>query len=156
MSSHLQTFQLTARLSRGALVLISALFVSSIALYSQGGFGTIAGRVVDQNGGVVPAAILRVTNTDTGLNSQVTSDATGSYQFLQLLPGRYDVSAEAAGFKKLERKGIRVQVADRISLDLLLEVGALSESVTVTGETTALRTQDAQTGEVVSRTLIHD
>lgn len=128
----------------------------SAPAFSQGGFGTIAGRVLDPNGGLVPKAALRATNIDTGISAEATSDGTGLYQFVQLIPGRYNVRAEAPGFKRLERKDIRVQVADRVTLDLTLEVGAPAETITVTAEATALRTQDAQTGEVVSRSLIRD
>jgi hypothetical protein len=131
------------------------LLVTTLA-FSQGGFGTIAGRVLDAQGGSIPSAALRATNTQTGLTSEAKSDPTGTYQFIQLLPGVYNIAVEANGFKTLERKAVQVQVADRISLDLSLQVGALSESVTVTGEATALRTQDAQQGEVVSRELIKD
>ena len=130
--------------------------VSTVAGFSQGGFGTISGRITDAAGGVVPGATVQATNPETGLNASGKTDGSGTYQLLQLPPADYDLRVEAQGFKKLERKGIKVQVADRITLDLAVEVGAASESVTVVGEATALRTQDAQTGEVVTRTLIRD
>ncbi len=137
-------------------VLFLGLFTFSPVSFSQGGFGTIAGQVVESSGGGIASATLRVMNSETGANSVIKSDPVGFYQFLQLLPGLYDISVEAPGFKKLERKGIRLRVGDRIVLDLPLELGAISESVTVTGEVSALRTSDAQTGEVVTRSLIRD
>src|SRR5258708_1788286 len=146
----------STRPALGLAALLVGVFLFSLPAYCQGGFGTITGRVLDPASAAVPGALLRVTNTEPGLTSETSSDSGGSYTLLQLLPGLYDVNVEVAGFKKLERKGIRVQVDDRIQLDLLVEVGTLAESVTVVGETTALRTQDAQTGEVVTRALIHD
>jgi hypothetical protein len=82
------------------------------------------------------------------------SNSEGQYNLLQLRPGLYVIAAEAAGFKKLSRPNVKVDVAGRITVDLHLEVGGTSETVSVTGEATQLRTEDAQTGEVINTTMI--
>jgi len=138
------------------LNLLLCLFVFSAPAFGQGGFGTISGRVTDPAGGTIPGAKIHAVNTDTGLATDSLADAAGLYQLLQLVPGVYNIRAEASGFKTLDREGVQVQVSDRIALDLPLTIGAPSDSVTVNAETTQLRTEDAQTGEVVTRTLIRD
>lgn len=125
-------------------------------LLGQGQFGSILGSVTDPSGGVIPGAKITATNVDTSLQVGAVSNQFGVYQLLQLTPGTYSVEAEAAGFKKAQRASIRVQVADRVTLDLALEVGLLTETVQVTSEAPPLRTFDAQTGEVVNNTMIQN
>src|SRR4029453_9706377 len=74
----------------------------------------------------------------------------GYYQIFRLNPGRYQIEVEAPGFKKLERAGVTVQVADKLDIDLTLELGQVGETVNVTSDTAVLRTQDAQVGEVIT------
>src|SRR5579871_6600589 len=139
---------------RTALFLIATLILFSCVLYGQGGFGEIAGRVTDPSGAVVPGASIVAVNAGTGEATKTVTNATGDYELLTLLPGEYAVSAEAAGFKKLDRGGLAVRVADRITLNLALEVGRTSETVNVTAEAPQLRTQDEQTGDVIDQTAI--
>ena len=124
------------------------------ALLGQGQFGSILGTVTDATGGAVPGAKVAAINTGTNVRVETQSNQVGLYQLLQLNPGSYAVEAEASGFKRVQRSAVRVQVADRITLDITLEVGSLSETVNVTAEAPALRTSDAQMGEVVNNTMI--
>jgi hypothetical protein len=78
----------------------------------------------------------------------------GNYLAAQLPPGNYQVAVEASGFKKYLSRGIVVQVDDRLVVNIPLEIGSSSETVTVTGETSGLRTEDAETGEVVNNDFI--
>ncbi|MGD0579892.1 MAG: carboxypeptidase regulatory-like domain-containing protein, partial [Bryobacteraceae bacterium] len=116
--------------------------------------GSISGTVTDPSGAVVPGAI--VSATEIGMKTGTTgkSNSEGQYNLLQLRPGLYVIEAEAAGFKKLSRPNVKVDVAGRITVDLHLEVGGTSETVSVTGEAPQLRTEDAQTGEVINTTMI--
>ena len=84
------------------------------------------------------------------------SNSEGRYQVLQLRPGLYVIAAEATGFKRLSRSDVRVDVAGRLTLDLTMEVGGTSEVVAVTGEAPQLRTEDAQTGEVINETMLRN
>src|ERR1700731_4410609 len=112
----------------------SALF--STILFGQAGTGTITGTVRDPAGAVVPSAPIEVRNTETNVPYATTTTDTGAYTVSQLPPGSYSVTASAAGFKKLIRAGVTVDAGQTLPLDLVLEVGSNSESVTVTAEAT--------------------
>lgn len=142
-------------LPRITAVLLACLTLPSVA-FGQGGFGVIAGKVTDPNGGAIPQARIRVINTDNNLTTEITTDSDGGYLALQLQPGAYSLEAEAAGFKKLQRTGINLQISDRLTVDLRLEVGQVSETVNVTADAPLLRTQDAQAGEVITSRMIQN
>ena len=82
-------------------------------------------------------------NSENGTEFPVATSETGNYTIASLRPGTYNVSAEAAGFKKITRSGILVAVATNVRVDVTLEVGAATESLTVTAEAPLLQTEDA-------------
>ena len=91
----------------------------------------IRGRVADQNGAVLPGVTIVLTNEDTGTLRETTSGADGSYFASQLVPGRYDIVARLAGFRKLERPGLVLQVGTTLTINLPLEVGPLQQTIIV-------------------------
>src|ERR1700704_3076025 len=121
------------------LALCSALF--STILFGQAGTGTITGTVTDPAGAVVPNTPVEVRNTDTNVAYPAQTTDTGAYTVPRLPPGPYSVSVGAAGFKKLTRTGMTVDAGQTLPLDLVLEVGSNTESVTVTAEATLLKTE---------------
>ncbi|HVX67754.1 MAG TPA: TonB-dependent receptor [Bryobacteraceae bacterium] len=137
-----------------AIILLMPLLMLTSSAFAQSGMGSISGRVTDATGAIVVGAKVTVRNAATGITTQSISSAEGLYTALQLIPGKYDVEAEAAGFKKELRSGLEVRVADRISLDLVLSVGQQTESITVSAETPLLRTEDAQAGQVIDNSFI--
>src|SRR5215813_9925364 len=90
---------------------IGVIALISFSAFSQETRSTLAGRVLDPNGGAIVGATVVVRNTDTGVALNFSTNDTGYYQATLLLPGTYEVSAEAAGFKKLMRKGVVLQVS---------------------------------------------
>jgi hypothetical protein len=128
----------------------------SVPLFSQDYRGQIAGRILDPTGASVPGAIIMVTNVATNTRSQTRSDEAGNYTTLYLGPGQYQVTVEAAGFKKLLRQGIEVRVADQLKLDLTLELGTATETVSVTADVALLETSTATTGQVIDKKRIQD
>ncbi len=118
------------------------------------GYGSMSGTVLDPSGAAIPDAAVTAKDVETGTVTAVKSNAEGRYQLLQLRPGVYVLEAEAPGFKKLTRSDLRVEVAGRITLDLHMDVGGTSETVAVTAEAPQLRTEDAQTGEVINETML--
>src|SRR2546426_5411921 len=110
--------------------------------------GSVAGRVTDPSGAVVPGSQVTITNTATNVSNSVTTNEAGVYTVLYLAPGRYTVVAEAKGFKKLLHT-IEVRVGDKITLDLPLEVGSVTESVNITAEAPVLETSSATAGQVI-------
>jgi len=111
--------------------------------------GTIIGRVMDPSGAVVVGAKVYVTNMETNAALSSVTNSDGNYQVPYLIAGRYRVAVEMTGFKKSVREGIQVRVDDRITLDFTLDVGAVADSVTVTGETPLLEAASATMGSVM-------
>lgn len=110
---------------------------------------SISGHVLDPSGAAVVKAHVAVKNTATGVATATDTDAAGAYQFLYLDPGNYTLMVIANGFKNLQRAAFELRVNDRVAMDLTLQVGALSETVTVTGEQPLLETLDADNGQVI-------
>src|SRR6185295_10148856 len=104
-------------------------------------YGSIVGTVTDDSGALVPGAIVSATNTGTGLRREAVLDASGHYAFHNLLPGVYELGVSLQGFRELHQTGIRVSAGNPVRHDLKLQVGALTEAVTVVGESTLLQTE---------------
>jgi hypothetical protein len=136
-------------------ILFSA-FVLSGTAYAQSFQGSLRGRVLDPNGGGTPSAKLTLTDEATLVPRTTVTDARGEYDFAALTPATYTVTVEAAGFKRLERKGVVVLTQINSTLDLSLQIGQVSESVNVTSEAPALETADASTGQVIENQQITD
>lgn len=103
--------------------------------------GVITGTIVDASGAAVPGAPVTLLNPATGLRQSATSSASGDFVFPSVQPATYSVIVEAQGFKRYERKDIQVTAAERVNAGTMqLEVGALTESVTVSGEATPVQT----------------
>src|SRR5690242_7789447 len=120
---------------------ISALLLSlTLAAFAQSDRGTITGTIADPAGAVVANASIEARNVGTGAISAVASSATGNYTLAELPAGNYEISVSVSGFKKSVRQGLTVQVAQTLRLDIALEVGSATESVTVTEEVPLLKT----------------
>src|SRR5213076_242311 len=98
-------------------------------------YGSIVGTLTDETGAVVPKAVVTVTNTSTGLSRQATTSDTGYYSVPNLPEGTYNLSISAAGFKPYIQTGINVPINAVTRVDARIQVGAVTEQVTV--ETTA-------------------
>ncbi len=118
-------------------------------LEAQEARGTIVGRVVDPTGAAVPGATVEVTNKAMGTKVTVTTNEVGLYQVPYLIPGMYRIQVEASGFKRYVQDDIELRVNDRVELEVKLELGTPTETVTVTGETPLLETATASMGQVV-------
>jgi hypothetical protein len=95
-----------------------------------------------------------VTNTQTNVAVEAQASGAGSYSAVYLLPGTYSVTVEAQGFKRLVRDGLELRVSDRLTVNLQLEVGAVSDVVNVTAEAPLLEASTATTGQVIDRRRI--
>jgi hypothetical protein len=128
----------------------------SLAAFAQEFRGSITGRITDNSGAAVASATVTVTNTNTNTTTNVTTDDGGAYTVLYLIPGTYSVAVEAKGFKKSVRQNIEVRVGDRLSLDLALEIGAVSETVNITSDAPLLETSSASAGQVIDQRRISE
>src|ERR1700704_6117748 len=126
------------------------LFAFSTALFAQSDRGTITGTVADPAGAVVANAAIEARNFETGATYQAASSTTGNYTLSQLPTGTYRVSVAVPGFKKYVRENISVQTAQTLRIDIPLEVGATTDSVTVTEESSLLKTESADVSHNVS------
>ena len=109
---------------------------------------TLSGTIKDAGGAVVPGATVSITSLATNVASQQQTTATGSYLFVNLIPGEYRVDVELSGFKKSSRV-VTLEVGQRARVDAALEVGSVSETVSVAGTTQLLNANDATLGAVI-------
>jgi hypothetical protein len=119
------------------------------SVFAQGTNGTIIGRVVDQQGAAIPGATVTAKSAATGFTRTEISDGAGVYRLSALPIGSYDVTAELQGFKTVAKKAIDVNVGQTQSVDFALAVGAMTETVNVTGASPLIETTASSVGSVV-------
>ena len=134
---------------RWTIAAFLGLVLTSAVAFAQEITGSINGVVRDNSGGVLPATVLKISNLDTGYEARAEADEAGSYTFTVLRPGRYRLVAEKAGFQKLLRENVIVNTSERLRLDVSLEVGAVTETVTVSSQAPLLQSEQATLGHVV-------
>ena len=120
--------------------------VFAVSLGAQQQTGSMIGTVVDPSGSNVPGAEVTVQNQATSASFTAVTDSSGLWRAPQLNPGVYDVSVSAKGFSTVHRPCVEVRVADRLRLDFTLQVGAVSDTVTITGSAPLLQVEDASLG----------
>jgi hypothetical protein len=135
-----------------ALILL-LLTLSSLRLTALGQEtrATLSGTVTDSNQAAIAGVTLQLTNVDTNTTSSTQSNDVGQYHFFFLNPGNYKLSAQAAGFQTLVRQGIQLNVSQEANIDLTLNVGSQSQTVTVAGSAPLLETEKADRGLVISQ-----
>jgi hypothetical protein len=131
------------------------LAVLSTAAYGQA-TASIVGTVTDASGAAVQDARVHITNTDTGLVRDITSNATGSYAARELAIGRYNVRVEAPGFKAYERTGITLEVNDTVRADAPLQVGEARESVTVEANVVQVQADTNEVSQTITASMVED
>jgi hypothetical protein len=117
---------------------------------------TLGGSVTDASSAVVPSVSVRIVNTATGESFAGVSNESGFYAIPLIKPGNYELTAEGKGFKQYRQVGITLETGVAARIDVRLEVGNLTESVTVQAEVPLLRTESSSVGHVVeNRTIIN-
>ena len=138
-----------------ALGLAVAVLSISLPLFSQGSQGTIQGSVFDQSGGAVAGATVTIADPARGMSKVLTTDNAGAYNSQNLTPGTYTVRGEAKGFQTVEHPNVLVEVGINVRVDLTLQPGAQTQTITVTSEAPAIDTTDATLGGTVSNASIN-
>ena len=128
--------------------LIGASFFPRL-LAAQAVTGTILGTITDSSGAVMPGTTVTLRNTGTGLTRTVTTDAAGEYTVPSLPTGKYTVTAELSGFKTVSVPNVDLGVDQHVRINVRLEVGAVEESVTVTGVSPLVQTSTSELGTTV-------
>src|SRR5256714_10477181 len=136
------------------LVSFSVLLVLCLAVIAQTGTSNITGTVRDTNGAVVAGATVTAKNEATGVTSTQTTTESGLYSFASLPVGNYTITVEKQGFKTLQQKSNALQVGEPLTVDGALEIGQVSETVTVTGGAEQLQNSNATIGNVVEQKAI--
>jgi Carboxypeptidase regulatory-like domain len=132
---------------RSTLVaLFLALLVAVPALAQT---GQINGVITDDSGAVVPGATVKTVEVATGLPRSTVTGADGRYTFTSLRPTVYDITAELTGFRTSQRKGVRLQANENLTVNFAIELGALAETVTVAGESPTVDVTSSALSEVV-------
>src|SRR5579883_376487 len=132
----------------------AALLLLPLLSMAQAGSGSIGGLVTDPSGAAVPNATVDVINTATAEKHEFKTLNDGRYLVPQLLPGTYEVTVNAQGFKRYDRTGIVLQVGDALNVPVALEVGSTTETINVSGQTPLLNTENAETGAVIDNVNI--
>jgi hypothetical protein len=135
--------------ARVFLVLLAAVSVLSSTAAAQEARGTIQGRVLDASGAAVPGATVEVLNIATGVVTPTATNEEGSYRVPFLIPGTYKVTVTLQGFSKFVSDNIEVHVADLLTVDAPLKVGAITDEVTVTAVAATVDRTTAELGQVV-------
>lgn len=133
----------------------AALFLS-LAAFGQEYRGNISGAITDKTGAVIAGAKITVTETQKGTKIETVSESTGQYNVPMLLPGDYEIAAQAPGFKAFNRKGVHVGAGEHPVIDVQLEVGDISQTVEVVADSPILNTENGSVGQAITTKEVED
>lgn len=142
-------------LCRFTLWAASALLLAPAA-FGQQGRGSVQGTVTDSTGATVPGASVSIVNTETNAPFVTQTNESGIYAAPALNVGSYIITVEKTGFKKLVRSGITLQVDQRAQIDLVLDVGDVSQSIEVTAAAALVDTGSATVGKVIENKRVQE
>lgn len=125
------------------------LFLACAAFAQTTGTATLVGTLTDNTGAIVPGATVTIVNTETQFVSNSQTTPEGAYYIPNLIPGTYRLTIEAQGFKRYVREGIILRTSEQPRLDVQLEVGAVTESINVSGSAPLLETETTSTGQIL-------
>src|SRR5262245_1037565 len=125
--------------------LLLVIFAMSPTTFAQG-LTAVTGRVTDSTGAVIPGVEITVTNIATGATRTVISNEQGIYAATQLQPGTYNIRAELSGFKPKAANNVVLPVEVTVTLNLPLEVGAVTDAIDVSASAEIVNTENAQLG----------
>jgi len=138
------------------LLAVVVVLSMSIAVSSQTYLGRILGSVTDKSNAIVTKAKVSIVNVGTSATRNLETNEAGEYVAPNLAPGDYKVIVDAAGFKKVERTGIHLEVAKDARIDFQLQPGTETESITVTAEAPLIETTNNTLGGTFSNKSIND
>ena len=133
------------------LAVLCVLFAGAVAAQQS---GQIVGVVHDASGGVVPGAAVRATEVGTGFSRTALAGSDGQYFLPNLRPTQYELTAEAQGFRTFRRAGVELLASQSLTVNISLEVGAVTETITVAGAAVQVNTSTSTLSEVVDRSRI--
>ena len=145
-------------LSARVLIFLGVCFALSFSLSSpllgQTSRGTVLGHVTDRTGSTISGAAVTLRNVNTDVAETFTTNITGDFVFVNVVPGIYELQFQAQGFKTVHSSGLNVEVEQTLRQDVRLDPGKVTEFVTVTDQTQMLQTENAEIGGVVPQQLV--
>jgi len=141
---------------RYVCALCALILVARHVSLAQAVSGSLLGIVSDQTGALVAGAKVAITEVNTGVSRNAETNASGNYTFPNLPPGKYSVTVEQTGFKRESRAGVDVLVNSAARVDVTLQPGNVSETITVTAEAAMLQTDRSDTGRKIETKAIED
>ncbi len=139
---------------RNVWLLVGALLLMGAAIGLAQTNATLTGTVSDGTGAVIPAAEIVIMNMETGESYTTTTNETGSYTIPFIKPGTFELIVTTAGFKQYTREGIRLDTASAVRADAVMELGDVTESVTVEADVPLLKTENSSVGGVIQNRSI--
>ena len=127
--------------------------VTALPVTAQETRGNISGTVKDSTG-VIPGATVLILNTDTGAKQELTTNNSGYFEAPLLQPGTYEITVEMSGFKRLTQRNIVLAVAQQMNIPFTMEIGAISENITVTGEAPLLDTSSVSSAQTFDTRMV--
>jgi hypothetical protein len=134
---------------------LSAILFLSLPAFSQANTGRIIGEISDQSGGVIAGATVTVIDVARGISRSLITDGAGEYAAPNLTPGTYTVRAEAKGFRTIERQNIILEVGGEVRIDLILQPGEQTQTVTVSSDVPQVETTNAELGGTLQNVIIN-
>ena len=147
------------RISKNVLRLLGAsvaTLVVCVSLFSQANSGRILGTITDMSGGAIAGATVTVTDVERGTNRILTTDESGSYSAPNLIPGNYTIKVEYKGFRTVDRQNIVLEVGKEVRVDLSLQPGEQTQTITVTEALPLVETTNATLGGTLQPGTIQD
>jgi hypothetical protein len=138
----------------GYFLICVLVLLTASAAYGQAGRGSISGTVTDSSGAMLPGCHVVLLNKDTGAKQETDTSAAGLYSFISLNPGVYQVTATHSGFVSVTKEKVTVNVDQVSEVSFNLQVGAATESVTVTAETELVEPSNSTVGQLISAQTI--
>jgi Carboxypeptidase regulatory-like domain/TonB dependent receptor/TonB-dependent Receptor Plug Domain len=138
------------------LFILPLLLCNSLGLFAQVNTASLTGLVTDPSAAAAAGAKIKVKNVATNLEYTATTDTSGYYTFVTLPVGKYTMEIEAQGYKRAVRENVVLEVGQKARIDFTLEVGALTETTTISAAAPILTTQEATTGGVIENKLVTD
>lgn len=138
------------------LLLIALCFIGALSAVAQIGTGSITGLVTDQSGAVVPDVEVTITNAGTNVSRVTLTTPSGDYSVTGLLPGRYTVTAKKSGFRAAIVPAFELQVDQKARVDITLQVGEVTQAVSVEATAPLLEAASATVGQVIENRRVVD
>src|SRR5688572_11930972 len=138
------------------LILLLFVLLSFSSAVAQTATGVITGSVLDSSGAIAAGAKVTLLNQETNQRREGTANAAGVYEFRALPNGLYTIQAEMPGFKKEEIRGVRLTVAQTIQLDIELELGQVTDSVTVEASAVQTQASEASLSQIIDEKRVRE